>query len=128
MDDFNYYIDEIKNQNFNIRIYNAKRIKTIFELLSYEDLLSKFFPFIVEFIISFELNEEVLTEYAKNIKDFILFIIENKTEETDSNEIKEIINLLFNTFYLKFFQTEDEIIQENAVNIYIILIKESLKY
>ena len=45
MDDFNYYIDEIKNQNFNIRIYNAKRIKTIFELLSYEDLLSKFFSF-----------------------------------------------------------------------------------
>ena len=128
MDDFNYYIDEIKNQNFNIRIYNAKRIKTIFELLSYEDLLSKFFPFIVEFIISFELNEEVLTEYAKNIKDFILFIIENKTEETDSNEIKEIINLLFNTFYLKFFQSDDEIIRENAVNSFIFLIKESLKY
>ena len=35
MDDFNYYIDEIKNQNFNIRIYNAKRIKTIFELFTF---------------------------------------------------------------------------------------------
>ena len=94
MDNFNYYIDEIKNPNFNIRIFNAKRILTIFELLSFEDLLSKFIPFIVENIIKFESNEEVLTEYAKNIKDFILFIIENKTEETDSNEIKEIINLL----------------------------------
>ena len=60
MDNFNYYVDEIKNQNFNIRIFNAKRILTIFELLSFEDLLSKFIPFIVENIIKFVLHEEVL--------------------------------------------------------------------
>lgn len=103
MDNFNYYVDEIKNQNFNIRIFNAKRILTIFELLSFEDLLSKFIPFIVENIIKFELNEEVLTEYAKNIKDFIIFTIENKPNNIEMNEVIEMNNLLFNTFYLKFF-------------------------
>ena len=128
MDNFNYYIDEIKNPNFNIRIFNAKRILTIFELLSFEDLLSKFIPFIVENIIKFELNEEVLTEYAKNIKDFIMFTIQNKPNNIEINEVIEMNNLLFNTFYLKFFQSDDEIIRENAVNSFIFLIKESLKY
>ena len=128
MDNFNYYVDEIKNQNFNIRIFNAKRILTIFELLSFEDLLSKFIPFIVENIIKFELNEEVLTEYAKNIKDFIIFTIENKPNNIEMNEVIEMNNLLFNTFYLKFFQSDDEIIRENAVNSFIFLINESLKY
>ncbi len=128
MDNFNYYIDEIKNPNFNIRIFNAKRILTIFELLSFEDLLSKFIPFIVENIIKFELNEEVLTEYAKNIKDFIMFTIQNKPNNIEMNDVIEINNLLFNTFYLKFFQSDDEIIRENAVNSFIFLIKESLKY
>ena len=128
MDNFNYYIDEIKNQNFNIRIFHAKRILTIFELLSFEDLLSKFIPFIVENIIKFESNEEVLTEYAKNIKDFIMFTIQNKPNNIEMNDIIEINNLLFNTFYLKFFQSDDEIIRENAVNSFIFLIKESLKY
>ena len=128
MDNFNYYVDEIKNPNFNIRIFNAKRILTIFELLSFEDLLSKFIPFIVENIIKFELNEEVLTEYAKNIKDFIMFTIQNKPNNIEINEVIEMNNLLFNTFYLKFFQSDDEIIRENAVNSFIFLIKESLKY
>ena len=128
MDNFNYYIDEIKNPNFNIRIFNAKRILTIFELLSFEDLLSKFIPFIVENIIKFESNEEVLTEYAKNIKDFIMFTIQNKPNNIEINEVIEMNNLLFNTFYLKFFQSDDEIIRENAVNSFIFLIKESLKY
>ena len=128
MDNFNYYIDEIKNQNFNIRIFHAKRILTIFELLSFEDLLSKFIPFIVENIIKFESNEEVLTEYAKNIKDFIMFTIQNKPNNIEMNDVIEINNLLFNTFYLKFFQSDDEIIRENAVNSFIFLIKESLKY
>jgi hypothetical protein len=128
MDNFNYYVDEIKNQNFNIRIFHAKRILTIFELLSFEDLLSKFIPFIVENIIKFELNEEVLTEYAKNIKDFIMFTIQNKPNNIEMNDVIEINNLLFNTFYLKFFQSDDEIIRENAVNSFIFLIKESLKY
>ena len=128
MDNFNYYVDEIKNQNFNIRIFHAKRILTIFELLSFEDLLSKFIPFIVENIIKFESNEEVLTEYAKNIKDFIMFTIQNKPNNIEMNDVIEINNLLFNTFYLKFFQSDDEIIRENAVNSFIFLIKESLKY
>ena len=128
MDNFNYYVDEIKNQNFNIRIFHAKRILTIFELLSFEDLLTKFIPFIVENIIKFESNEEVLTEYAKNIKDFIIFTIENKPNNIEMNEVIEMNNLLFNTFYLKFFQSDDEIIRENAVNSFIFLIKESLKY
>ena len=128
MDNFNYYVDEIKNQNFNIRIFHAKRILTIFELLSFEDLLTKFIPFIVENIIKFESNEEVLTEYAKNIKDFIMFTIQNKPNNIEMNDVIEINNLLFNTFYLKFFQSDDEIIRENAVNSFIFLIKESLKY
>ena len=128
MDNFNYYVDEIKNQNFNIRIFHAKRILTIFELLSFEDLLSKFIPFIVENIIKFESNEEVLTEYSKNIKDFIMFTIQNKPNNIEMNDVIEINNLLFNTFYLKFFQSDDEIIRENAVNSFIFLIKESLKY
>ena len=68
------FLDEIKNKNFNIRLFKVKKLISVCELLSIDRIINELIPLIIDIVYNFENSSEVLCEYAKSIEKIIFFL------------------------------------------------------
>lgn len=67
-------VDQLKNQNFNIRLYCVKNITSAAELLGPERTEDELIPLLIDLIINFEENDEVLYEMSGQLIKLIDYI------------------------------------------------------
>lgn len=107
------FLDEIKNKNFNIRVFKVKKLITLCELLSIERITKELVPLIIDLVYSFENSPEVLCEYAKTIEKIIYYLL-NNTEQITTQTMVSIADLI-QIYYDKLIPNEDDIVQSDSL-------------
>ena len=64
-------IDSLKSDNQPIRLFCAKRLTDLGNILGIERIEDELIPFITDLILNFENDGEVLSEYSNQILKFI---------------------------------------------------------
>lgn len=67
-------IEELKNENHNIRLYCVKRLCNVAEILGDIRTEEELIPFLIELIINFEDNEEVLLELSNEFFNLVKYL------------------------------------------------------
>jgi len=65
-------IDELKNENNNVRLYCVKHLTNIAEVLGKERTEEELIPLLIDLIINFETEDEILLELSNQ---FVLLVI-----------------------------------------------------
>ena len=107
------FLDEIKNKNFNIRVFKVKKLISLCELLPIERIINELVPLVIDIIYNFENSPEVLCEYAKSIEKIILYLLENAEQIT--SQIMVAIADLIQSYYDKLIPNEDDIVQSDSL-------------
>lgn len=107
------FLDEIKNKNFNIRVFKVKKLISLCELLPIERITNELVPLVIDIIYNFENSPEVLCEYAKSIEKIILYLLENAEQIT--SQIMVAIADLIQSYYDKLIPNEDDIVQSDSL-------------
>lgn len=89
MEEDKIVLDELKNTNFNIRICRAQHLDSLIELITIKQLKEQLLPSLLDVIINFETNEEVLLEYARHLKD--IFFLLSKSGEISSITLRMLL-------------------------------------
>ncbi|MCQ2820902.1 MAG: hypothetical protein MJ252_26895 [archaeon] len=71
-------IENLKNDNVQIRIFCAKKLSEIGQILGTERIQEELIPFITDLILNFEDNEEVLTEFSNQLLSLLLTLNKEK--------------------------------------------------
>ena len=106
-----YFVDEIKNKNFNIRVFNVKKLILLCELLPFERICKELIPFMIDCIYNYENCGEVFSEYAKSIEQIIIYFLNNYDKDSILNPIESLINC----YYDKLLYNEDDIVQNDSI-------------
>lgn len=106
-----YFVDEIKNKNFNIRVFNVKKLILLCELLPFERICKELIPFMIDCIYNYENCGEVFSEYAKLIEQIIIYFLNNYDKDSILNPIESLINC----YYDKLLYNEDDIVQNDSI-------------
>ena len=107
------FLDEIKNKNFNIRLFKVKKLISVCELLSIDRIINELIPLIIDIVYNFENASEVLCEYAKSIEKIIFYLLEN-AEQITSQIIVAIADLI-QIYYDKLISNDDDIVQSDSL-------------
>ena len=107
------FLDEIKNKNFNIRLFKVKKLISVCELLSIDRIINELIPLIIDIVYNFENSSEVLCEYAKSIEKIIFYLLEN-AEQITSQIIVAIADLI-QIYYDKLISNDDDIVQSDSL-------------
>ena len=107
------FLDEIKNKNFNIRLFKVKKLISVCELLSIDRIINELIPLIIDIVYNFENSSEVLCEYAKSIEKIIVYLLEN-AEQITSQIIVAIADLI-QIYYDKLISNDDDIVQSDSL-------------
>ena len=107
------FLDEIKNKNFNIRLFKVKKLISVCELLSIDRIINELIPLIIDIVYNFENSPEVLCEYAKSIEKIIFYLLEN-AEQITSQIIVAIADLI-QIYYDKLISNDDDIVQSDSL-------------
>ena len=107
------FLDEIKNKNFNIRVFKVKKLISVCELLSIDRIINELIPLIIDIVYNFENSSEVLCEYAKSIEKIIFYLLEN-AEQITSQIIVAIADLI-QIYYDKLISNDDDIVQSDSL-------------
>lgn len=91
MEDNKLELEDFKHSNFNIRICRAHHLDSVIDLININQLKEQLLPFLLDVIINFETNEEVLLEYSRHLKD--IFFLLSKQGEISSIIIKMLLIL-----------------------------------
>ena len=65
-------IDELKNENNNVRLFCVKHLTNIAEVLGKERTEEELIPLLIDLIINFETEDEILLELSNQ---FVLLVI-----------------------------------------------------
>lgn len=107
------FLDEIKNKNFNIRLFKVKKLISVCELLSIDRIINELITLIIDIVYNFENSSEVLCEYAKSIEKIIFYLLEN-AEQITSQIIVAIADLI-QIYYDKLISNDDDIVQSDSL-------------
>ena len=67
-------IEELKNENHNVRLFCVKKSTAVAEILGGTRTEEEFIPFLIELIINFEENEEVLLELSNEFLKLVNYL------------------------------------------------------
>src|SRR5690242_16342352 len=68
------YIDELKNPNHNIRLFCIKNLPNVAEMLGPDRTEEELLPMVIDQLVNFEENEEVLFEIGTQLVKLVDYI------------------------------------------------------
>jgi serine/threonine-protein phosphatase 2A regulatory subunit A len=68
------YIDELRNPNHNIRLYCIRNLNNVAEILGPERTEEELLPMLIDLLVNFEENEEVLYEVGTQLVKLVEYI------------------------------------------------------
>ena len=67
-------IDSLKSKNDSIRLFSAKKLTEIGEILGAKRIEDELIPFITDLILNYEENEEILCEFSNQLLNLLLIL------------------------------------------------------
>ena len=106
-------IEMLKSKSFPIRMFCAKKITDLGNLLGTSRIEEELIPYITDLILNFEDNEEVLTEFANQLLNLLLILHQSNIFSVIGVRSLEILS-----------GNDDEVVRKTAINSLSVLIKE----
>ena len=85
-------IDSLKSKNDSIRLFSAKKLTEIGEILGAKRIEDELIPFITDLILNYEENEEILCEFSNQLLNLLLILRKQNIFSSIGLRSLEILN------------------------------------